>query len=115
MPRCSNPTHLRLVEPEWTRTRILRAGRAKADLEPFIGGVSNLDVRLVTLIFRQFNANEWIVLDLIAKGTLDPNEEFKRGKGPILPVAGPIMIQLGAKEGSLEFRKIEIKELPVGK
>jgi formylglycine-generating enzyme required for sulfatase activity len=103
---------------------------------PLLEGLSNLDVGMVTqwkekggkAFARPFNAGEWVRVDLIADGErlsayvvvtdqrrelwqIDPVQTFKRGKGPIPGVPGPIILRLGAKEGSLEFRKFEIKEL----
>jgi uncharacterized protein (TIGR03067 family) len=97
---------------------------------PLSRGISTLEVQLCLqwepvgrfyTHLRTFKADQWLGLDLIANGDrvtatfvvagvpedLSTQVDPARQLGP-----GPIMLYLGTKEGSLEYRKIEIKELP---
>ncbi len=118
-------------------TRSFAPARLRLAQAPLLGGISNLDVGLSTDwkakggqgFTRPYRASEWVALDLIADGRrltanvvvtdvqrelsmLDPVEQLQRGKGPIPVVPGPIILHLGTSEGSIEFRKIHVKELP---
>jgi hypothetical protein len=88
------------------------------------GGLRGLDVNLsVDWLPKggysdvgRFQADQWVSLDLVVLGdkitatigdrkieTTDPDRRLR---------AGPIMIRLGSRDTVLEFRKIEVKELP---
>jgi uncharacterized protein (TIGR03067 family) len=68
---------------------------------------------------RPFKADEWVLLDIMADGetiTVKYTADDFKPKQSLRDVkrrsqSGPIILELGKGEGSLEFRKIEIKEL----
>jgi uncharacterized protein (TIGR03067 family) len=101
---------------------------------PLSGGLSKLEVQLCRnwedegspeyTFTRAFKAGEWLTFDLTADGDrLTANVDIGgvkhglvRTLDPARPLQpGPIILYLCTNEGSVEFRRIDIKELPPSK